>query len=95
MPDLPSAILLFKTMLACGLSLWSAVTVLNNIGDFRGAAGAIARTLAMTPLREEPAIPTPLLRRVLRCDRWSVLALAAILAMQALATALLGLGGFE
>ena len=95
MPDLPSAILLFKTMLVCGLSLWSAITVLNNIGDFRGAAGAIARTLAMTPLREEPAIPTPLLRRALRCDHWSVLALAAILAMQALATALLGLGGFE
>lgn len=95
MSDLPSAILLFKAMLVFGLSLWSAITVLNNIRDFRGAAGAIARTLAMTPLREEPAIPTPLLRRALRSDSWSVLALAGILAMQVLATALLGFGGVE
>lgn len=95
MSDLPSAMLLFKTMLVCGLALWSAITVVNNIRDFGGAAAAIARTLAMMPLKEEPAIPTPLLRRELHSNGWSVLALAGILTMQALATVLLGFGGGE
>lgn len=85
--------MIFKAILVLGFALWTAIAALNNIIDFRGAAAAIGSTMAMAPLNDPPAIPSPLTRRALISPRVTMAALVVILIVQAAAAIALGIGG--
>lgn len=93
MPDDAYFLAMFKGVVVLGFAVWTAVAALNNIMGFRSAAAAIAAMMAMAPLKEAPAINSPLASRALTASRWSVSALVAIVAVQIAATVALGIGG--
>lgn len=91
-PDI-AAWMIFRTILVLGFALWTTIAALNNIVGFRGASAAIGWTMAMTPLKDPPAIVSPLTRRALTSPRLSAAALVVILSVQIAAALSLGIGG--
>ncbi|AIL62134.1 DUF2165 family protein [Pseudomonas alkylphenolica] len=83
--DLHTSLWLFQAILASGLSLWLCIAVLNNLQAFRASVGAVGATMAMAPLRQEPAIDIPLLGRALHSPGWHRIALLLVLVLQVLA----------
>jgi len=93
----PSASLeVFKAILTTGLACWTAIVIGNNLKNFPGTAGGIARTMNMSLLEAEPKIPTPLYSRKLTSPIWSRVALVVIIVchVAALAGLALGAAGF-
>lgn len=76
---------IFQAINALGLSLWLLIAALNNCKGFAGSVGAVGATLSMAPLKEAPAIDTPLLGRALAAPWWPRLALGGVLALQVFA----------
>lgn len=76
---------IFQAINAVGLSLWLLIAALNNCKGFAGSVGAVGATLSMAPLKEAPAIDTPLLGRALAAPWWPRLALGVVLALQVFA----------
>ena len=79
---LHDTILLFQTVLATGLACWLSIAAINNLHAFHGAVWAIGNTMRMDPLRQDPTMETPLLRRALRSLTLHRLALVVVLALQ-------------
>ncbi|WP_308923193.1 DUF2165 family protein [Janthinobacterium sp. J1-1] len=75
-------ILLFQAVLASGLACWLSIAAINNLHAFHGAVWAIGNTMRMDPLRQDPTMDTPLLRRALASLTVHRLALAVVLALQ-------------
>lgn len=75
-------ILLFQAVLASGLACWLSMAAINNLHAFHGAVWAIGNTMRMDPLRQDPTMDTPLLRRALASLTVHRLALAVVLALQ-------------
>ena len=75
-------ILLFQAVLASGLACWLSIAAINNMHAFHGAVWAIGNTMRMDPLRQDPTMDTPLLRRALASLTVHRLALAVVLALQ-------------
>lgn len=90
-PD--TAWMIFKAILVLGFAVWTAIAALNNIVDFRGASAAIGSTMAMMPLNDPPAIPSPLTKRALISPRVKGAALLGVLIVQIAAAVALGIGG--
>lgn len=80
--QLSDSIWLFHAILATGLALWLTLAALNNLHAFHGAVWAIGNTMRMDPLRQDPSIETPLLRRALTSLALHRLSLGAVLALQ-------------
>lgn len=85
--------MLLKVLLTWGFALWTGVGTLNNLIGFRASAATLARTMAMQPLRDPPAIDSPLAGRALTSPHWAKAAMLAIVIIQSLATLSLGAGG--
>lgn len=77
-----TSIWLFQSVHAVGLAAWLSIAVVNNLHAFAGSAGAIGATMSMAPLRQAPAIATPLLARAAASLRLARCALAVVLALQ-------------
>lgn len=75
-------ILLFQAVLASGLACWLSIAAINNLHAFHGAVWAIGNTMRMDPLRQDPTMDTPLLRRALTSLTVHRLALAVVLLLQ-------------
>jgi hypothetical protein len=82
--QLQHSIWLFHAILATGLATWLTLATLNNLHAFHGAVWAIGNTMRMDPLRGDPTIETPLLRRATSLTLHR-LALGVVLALQLLA----------
>ncbi|KAF1032019.1 MAG: hypothetical protein GAK37_00610 [Pseudomonas sp.] len=80
LPGNPAAF--FLLIQALGLSVWLTLAVLNNGQAFRSSVGAVGATMAMEPLRQSPAIDSPLLTRAIRSRGLHTLALLVVLALQ-------------
>ncbi|MGK5074563.1 DUF2165 family protein [Janthinobacterium sp. ZB1P44] len=80
--QLSDSIWLFHALLATGLAIWLTLATLNNLHAFHGAVWAIGNTMRMDPLRQDPSIETPLLRRALTSLALHRLSLGAVLALQ-------------
>ncbi|MEG1052690.1 MAG: DUF2165 family protein [Janthinobacterium sp.] len=80
--QLQHSIWLFHAILATGLALWLSLAAINNLHAFHGAVWAIGNTMRMDPLRQDPTIVTPLLRRALTSLTLHRLSLGAVLALQ-------------
>ncbi|MCM2566040.1 DUF2165 family protein [Janthinobacterium kumbetense] len=83
--QLSHSIWLFHAILAIGLALWLTLAALNNLHAFHGAVWAIGNTMRMDPLRQDPTIQTPLLRRALTSLTLHRLSLLTVLTLQLLA----------
>jgi len=83
--QLSDSIWLFHAILATGLATWLTLATLNNLHAFHGAVWAIGNTMRMDPLRQDPTIETPLLRRARTSLTLHRLALGVVLALQLLA----------
>ena len=81
--QLHHSIWLFQLTLATGLASWLSIAALNNLQAFHGSVWAIGNTMRMDPLRQDPTIETPLLRRALTSLAVHRLALVVMLALQA------------
>lgn len=86
---------LFLIVQALGLSLWLSIAVLNNWQAFRSSVGAVGATMAMEPLRQNPAIEIPLLTRAVRSARLHQLALLVVLALQVVAALAAWTGSYQ
>lgn len=86
---------LFLIIQALGLSLWLSIAVLNNWQAFRSSVGAVGATMAMEPLRQNPAIEIPLLTRAVRSARLHQLALLVVLALQVVAALAAWTGSYQ
>jgi predicted small integral membrane protein len=84
---------MLKALLALGFALWTSVGALNNFIGFRTAGAALARTMAMQPLRDPPVIELPFAARALTSPNWAKAALICILIIQVFAALALGSGG--
>jgi len=73
---------LFQCILALGLACWLSIAAINNLHAFHGSVWAIGNTMRMDPLRQDPTIDTPLLRRALTSLTLHRLALLLVLALQ-------------
>ena len=80
--QLHHAIWLFQLILATGLASWLSIATLNNLQAFHGSVWAIGNTMRMDPLRQDPTIVTPLLRRALTSLTLHRLSLGVVLALQ-------------
>ena len=80
--QLHHAIWLFQLILATGLASWLSIATLNNLQAFHGSVWAIGNTMRMDPLRQDPTIQTPLLRRAVTSLTLHRLALLVVLALQ-------------
>ena len=80
--QLHHAIWLFQLIVATGLASWLSIAALNNLQAFHGSVWAIGNTMRMDPLRTDPSIETPLLRRALTSLAVHRLALVVMLALQ-------------
>lgn len=85
--------MLLKVLLTLGFALWTGVGTLNNLIGFRASAATLARTMAMLPLRDPPAIDSPLAGRALTSSHWAKAAMVAVVILQSLATLALAVGG--
>lgn len=65
-----TSLVLLKTVLLSGLTLWLAVIVLNNVIAFRNGVFAIGSLMGMQLFGQEPAIVSPLLSRRVRGAGW-------------------------
>ena len=83
--QLQHSIWLFHAILASGLAIWLSLAAINNLHAFHGAVWAIGNTMRMDPLRQDPTIETPLLRRALTSLLLHRLSLGVVLALQLLA----------
>lgn len=92
---LPASILLFQLVHALGLALWLSIAALNNIRAFAASAGAVAATMAMTPLKQAPAIHIPLLSRAIRSSLLPRLSLLLILVLQIVAACACWVGSYH
>lgn len=81
--QLHHTIWLFQAVLASGLACWLSIATINNLQAFHGAVWAIGNTMRMDPLRQDPTMETPLLRRTLTSLTVHRLALMVVLALQA------------
>lgn len=79
---LPHTIWLFQLILALGLAVWLSLAAINNLQGFHGSVWAIGHTMRMDPLRQDPTMDTPLLRRALASLAVHRLALLLVLALQ-------------
>ncbi|QPF76103.1 DUF2165 domain-containing protein [Roseateles sp. DAIF2] len=73
---------LFLSVHALGLAVWLSISAINNIRAFAGSAAAVGATMSMAPLRQPPAIDTPLLSRAIASPALHRLALLGVLALQ-------------
>lgn len=80
LPGSPAAF--FLLIQALGLSVWLTLAVINNGQAFRSSVGAVGATMAMDPLRQSPAIDTPLLARAVRASGLHTVALLTVLVLQ-------------
>ncbi|MFR0692874.1 DUF2165 family protein [Enterobacterales bacterium AE_CKDN230030158-1A_HGKHYDSX7] len=85
--DTHLSLTIFLAVHTLGFSLWLSIALINNLHAFAGSVGAIGATLSMAPLRQAPAIDTPLLARALADPRLARLALAFIVLLQMVAVA--------
>lgn len=80
-----TSIWLFQSVHAVGLSAWLSIAVANNLQAFAGSAGAVGATMSMAPLRQSPAIATPLLARAIASPLVARAAMLVVLALQIVA----------
>lgn len=80
-----TAVWVFQSVHAVGLSAWCCLAAINNLQAFRGSQGAVGATMSMAPLREAPRIDTPLLARAIASGTVHRLALLLVLLLQLLA----------
>lgn len=73
---------LFMAVHAVGLSIWLTLAAMNNARAFSGSVAAVGATMAMLPLREPPAVPTPLLSRAVGAPLLHRAALTGVLTLQ-------------
>ncbi|MGF6174526.1 DUF2165 family protein [Ensifer sp. 4252] len=77
-----TSLLLIKAVLFCGLALWLAVIVLNNVVAFRNGVFAIGLLMGMQLFDQEPPIRTPLLSRRVKNSVWHRLIFSLVLVME-------------
>ncbi|MDP9900733.1 DUF2165 family protein [Variovorax ginsengisoli] len=85
--SLSTSLWLFLAVQALGLAVWLTISVVNNCHGFGGSAGAVGATMSMAPLKQPPAIHTPLLSRAIGSQTLHRTALLVVLALQILAAA--------
>ncbi|BEP96926.1 DUF2165 domain-containing protein (plasmid) [Acidovorax sp. A79] len=78
---------LFLAVHALGLAIWLSISVINNCHALGGSTAAIGATMSMAPLKQQPAIDTPLLSRAIDSPAVHRLALLWVLALQTVAAA--------
>lgn len=94
-----TSLLLIKAILLCGLGLWLAIIVLNNIIAFRNGVFSIGLLMGMRLFDQEPPIHTPLLSRRVANALWHRAVFSFVLVVEAatmlllLAAALMFFGG--
>lgn len=85
--SLHTSLWLFLAVQALGLTVWLTISVINNGRAFGGSAGAVGATMSMAPLKQPPAIDTPLLSRAVGSQTLHRAALLVVLALQVVAAA--------
>lgn len=83
--DTHASLLIFQTVLAAGFSLWLSIALVNNLLAFASSAGAVGGTLSMAPLRQAPAVDSPLLARAIHSPVVHRAALVIIVLLQLIA----------
>jgi len=78
---------LFLAIHAVGLAVWLTTSVINNCRAFGGSVAAVGATMSMAPLKQPPAIDTPLLSRAIGSHALHRMALLVVLALQIVAAA--------
>ena len=92
---LTDSVHLFQLVNALGITAWLSIAALNNMHAFFGAAGAVGATMSMTPLRQAPAVDTPLLARAIGSPGLHRAALLLVLGLQILAAVTCALGSYH
>lgn len=92
---LSTSLWIFQTVHALGLAVWLSIGVCNNWRDFTGARFAVGLTMSMAPLREPPAIATPMVSRAVYSVGWHRMALVGVMVLQASAAAACWAGCYE
>lgn len=85
--SLHTSLWLFLAIHALGLAVWLSISVINNCRGFRGSVGAVGATMSMAPLKQPPAIDTPLVSRAIGSQTLHRAALLVVLALQIVAAA--------
>lgn len=85
--SLHTSLWLFLAVQALGLAVWLSLSVINNGRAFAGSAAAVGATMSMAPLKQPPAIDTPLLSRAIGSQVLHRMALLVVLALQTVAAA--------
>jgi predicted small integral membrane protein len=85
----------FQLIHAIGLTTWLSVVCINNMHAFRSSLKAVAATMGMTPLKQEPPVETPLLARAVQGPGLHRLALLIITAVQTLSAAAGWIGSYR
>lgn len=84
-----TSLVLLKTVLLSGLTLWLAVIVLNNVTAFRNGVFSIGALMGMQLFNQEPAIDSPLLSRRVKSVSWHRLIYIIVLLVEAAVVLLL------
>ena len=92
---LTDSVHVFQLVNALGMTTWLSIAALNNVHGFFGAVGAVGTTMSMTPLRQAPAIDTPLLARAIRSPALHRMALLLVLALQIIAAVTCAVGSYH
>ena len=93
--NLQTSLWLFQAVHAVGLAVWLSLAVVNNAHAFLGSAGAVGATMSMAPLKQAPAIDTPLLMRAIGSTAWHRVALLGVLALQIVAAGACWIGSYQ
>ena len=80
---LSTSLWLFQSVHVLGLAVWLSIAAYNNGRDFTGARFAVGATMSMEPLREAPAIATPMVARAASSVVLHRMALFVVLVLQA------------
>ncbi len=83
--SLHTSLWLFLAVHAVGLAVWLSISVVNNCRAFGGSVAAVGATMSMAPLKQPPAVDTPLLSRAVGSHALHSMALLVVLALQAVA----------
>ena len=89
---LETSLLLFKFILAAGLTVWMVVVAINNLTAFKGGVASLGMTMSMQLFEQAPAIDSPLLSRRVTATFWHRLVYTTVVIMECAVAILLFCG---
>jgi predicted small integral membrane protein len=84
-----ASFLVIQCVVMSGFAMWMTLATFNNLIAFRGGAAGVGMLMSMQPLRQPPAIETPLLERAIERPAWHTATMSFIVLFEILAAACL------